>query len=97
MPPSGSAQDPHLLEQRKRLRFRSWHRGTKELDLLLGTFADLWLDRFGAEQLGRYEALLESSDPDLFAWIVQGEAAPAAFQTDVLDLLRTVQTTTIRN
>lgn len=95
MPPPDSAQEPPLLEQRKRLRFRSWHRGTKELDLLLGTFADRWLDRFDAGQLSRYERLLENSDPDLFAWIVQGEQPPRALQTDVLALLRTVQTRTL--
>ena len=55
--------------RRKRLRFRSWHRGTKEIDLLLGTFADRHLADFSDEQLAAYEALMLESDPDLFEWI----------------------------
>lgn len=81
-------EDP-LARQRKRLRFRSWHRGTQEVDLVLGSFADAWLDRMDALQLGRYEALLENSDPDLYAWIVSGEAAPPDVDRDVLILVTT--------
>lgn len=86
-----------IEEHRKRLRFRSWHRGTKEIDLLLGNFADAWLDRLTIEQLRRYEALLEASDADLFEWVVGGAAAPQAHDHDVLRLLRTVQLRTVRN
>lgn len=85
-----------IEEHRKRLRFRSWHRGTKEIDLLLGNFADAWLDRLTVEQLRRYGALLEASDADLFEWIVGGASAPQAHDHDVLHLLRTVQLRTVR-
>lgn len=88
-------EDP-LREQRKRLRFRSWHRGTKEIDLLLGTFADAWLDRLDAAQLARYEALLENTDPDLYAWIMGAETPPEAFDTEILALLRNVQPMPLR-
>ena len=86
-----------IEEHRKRLRFRSWHRGTKEIDLLLGNFADAWLDRLTVEQLRRYEALLDASDADLFEWVVGGAAAPQVHDHDVLRLLRTVQLRTVRN
>ncbi len=89
--PLNSAREAPLPEQRKRLRFRSWHRGTKEIDLLLGTFADAWLDRFDARQLTTYEALLENTDPDLYAWIMEGAPPPAAFDSDILALLRKAQ------
>ncbi len=74
--------------QRKRLRFRSWHRGTREMDLLLGTFADRLLAGFGKAQLDRYDALLALSDPDLFAWITGRERPPPAHDHDVMNLLQ---------
>jgi len=54
---------------RKRLLFRSWHRGTREADLILGSFAEANLGRFDEGRLDRYEALLECPDADLFDWI----------------------------
>lgn len=74
--------------RRKRLRFRSWHRGTREMDLLLGSFAEACVENFSELQLERYEALLEISDPDLFAWISGREAVPAAHDNDVMKLMR---------
>ena len=59
----------------KRLRLRSWRRGTREMDLLLGPFADARLAGFSEAQLADYEALLQESDPDLYAWAT-GRAAP---------------------
>jgi len=53
--------------RRKRLSFRSWHRGTRESDLLLGRFADSHLAGLDDDQLDRYEALLECADADLGA------------------------------
>ena len=55
--------------RRKRLRYRAWHRGTKEMDLLLGRFADAQLAGMTRAQLDAFEALLSESDPDLYDWI----------------------------
>lgn len=66
-----------LDTRRKRLIFRSWHRGTKEMDLLLGSFADQYIAGFSDDELGVYEQLLELSDPDLYNWITGVEEAPA--------------------
>ena len=73
---------------RNRLVFRSWHRGTRESDLLLGSFAPSCLAGLDASQLDRFEALLDCSDPDLFEWILRGEVPPAEHDHDVLHLLR---------
>ena len=73
---------------RARLLFRSWHRGTQESDLLLGSFADHCLAGFDAGQLNRFEALLDCSDPDLFEWILGDSLPPAEHDHDVLHLLR---------
>lgn len=81
--------DPETTEQRrKRLRFRSWHRGTREMDLILGRFADAHLPFLTAEQLDRYAALLENSDPDIYDWLTDRAAPPTTADTDVLRLLR---------
>ena len=73
--------------RRKRLRFRSWHRGTKETDLLLGSFADVHLAMLSPAQLDRYEALLESSDDVIFDWITGRTAVPSERDDDILRLL----------
>ena len=73
--------------RRKRLLFRSWHRGTKEADLLLGSFAERHLPGFTSDQMDRYEALLAAEDADLLAWIAGRLAPPAERQSDVLSLL----------
>jgi hypothetical protein len=65
----GSASDglqPDPLEiRRRRLLFRCWHRGTQEIDLLLGSFAEASLAGFDSAQLGRFEALLDCPDADV--------------------------------
>ena len=74
--------------RRKRLLFRSWHRGTKETDLLLGSFAERHLAAFSEAQLDRYEALLDNDDGDLFDWIAGRAALPAEWDGDIMRLLR---------
>jgi antitoxin CptB len=59
----------------KRLRIRCWRRGTKEMDLLLGPYADAVLAQLPDDQLDAFEALLNENDQDLYAWI-SGAAAP---------------------
>jgi antitoxin CptB len=78
----------HLPDtRRKRLLFRSWHRGTREADLLLGSFADAHLAGFDAAQLDRYEALLELPDPDLFDWMTGRCSPPPDHDNDVTRML----------
>ena len=68
-----------LNKKRKRLIFRSWHRGTREMDLLLGSFADKYVPDFDENELELYDELLNHSDPDLYNWITKKETAPANF------------------
>jgi antitoxin CptB len=78
---------PDTDTRRKRLLFRSWHRGTREADLILGSFAEANLSGFDDARLDRYEALLECPDADLFDWIT-GRAAPSPeYDSDVTRLL----------
>ena len=60
----------------KRLRLRSWRRGTREMDLILGPFADADLAKLDAAALDAYERLLEENDWDLYYWITGARSAP---------------------
>jgi antitoxin CptB len=63
----------------KRLAMRSARRGTKEMDIILGRFADAHLAAMAAEALDRYEALLEENDQDLYQWVTAQVPPPARF------------------
>ena len=67
----------------KRLKIRSWRRGTKEMDLLLGPYADEVLPTLDGAALDAYEALLDENDQDLYAWI-SGAAPMAAPHAEML-------------
>lgn len=73
--------------RRKRARYRAWHRGFREADLILGPFADTYCPDFSEAQLDAFEALLEVPDPDLYGWIVGANDVPAEFESDVMRLL----------
>ncbi|HEV7278053.1 MAG TPA: succinate dehydrogenase assembly factor 2 [Devosiaceae bacterium] len=63
--------------RRRRLRYRAWHRGTREMDMLLGPFADAHADAMDGEELQRLEGLMEEPDPQLLKWVMGQEAPPA--------------------
>jgi antitoxin CptB len=67
----------------RRLRFRAWHRGFREADLILGPFADAYAGTLAAEQLDRLEALMEEPDGDIYDWITMRAETPAGFDHDV--------------
>jgi len=56
-----------LDDRRKRLLFRCWHRGTREMDLILGRFADAEIAGLSEDELDQFERLIEVPDPDLYA------------------------------
>jgi antitoxin CptB len=80
-----SSPDPDI--RRKRLIYRAWHRGTREADLILGSFAEAHLAGFGEAQLDRFEALLEMPDAELFDWINRRTLPPPEYDNDVTRLL----------
>lgn len=84
--PQEPAED-NISITRKRLIFRSWHRGTREIDLLLGKFADAHIPQFDAAQLAAYDRFLNNSDPDIFNWITGQEPVPPAEDNAVVSLL----------
>jgi antitoxin CptB len=73
---------------RRKLLFRSWHRGTREMDLILGRFAVAWLERLTPSELEEYERLIEAPDGDLHDWIAGDLQPPSEWACGVLDRLR---------
>ena len=69
--------DIHVL--RKRLSIRSWRRGTKELDLILGRFSDTNLSSLELDQLDLYEQLLANDDHVIHGWLFGKEEGPKTF------------------
>lgn len=63
----------------KRMTMRSWRRGTKEMDLILGPFADARLAGMGSAMLELYDALLAENDQDIYPWITGAAPVPGRF------------------
>ena len=64
---------------RKRLKIRAWRRGIKEMDLILGGYADEKLATMTPEELALFEAMLGENDHDLYAWVTAQQAPPPRF------------------
>ena len=78
--------------KRKRLLFRSAHRGTKEMDILLGGFYEANMLHFSEDQLNEFEGLLEIPDDDLYGWAMGRMDIPGQFDTQLLrDFIGSVQ------
>lgn len=67
----------------KRMAMRSWRRGTKEMDMILGPFADVHLAGMGGETLDLYDRLLWENDQELLPWVL-GQVAPPEAYTDLI-------------
>ncbi len=68
----------------KRLRFRSWHRGTKEADLMIGGFFDRHGESWSDADITWFEALCEEQDVDIMGWAMGTIPTPPAFEGDML-------------
>jgi antitoxin CptB len=79
---SGSALTSAALdERRRRVLFRAWRRGAREMDLIMGRFADAHLRTMNEDELAEFERLLDVPDTQALAWIVGGEEPPREFLT----------------
>jgi antitoxin CptB len=74
----------------KRLRFRAWHRGTREADMLIGGFFDAGAGDWDAEALAWFEALIEEQDVDIMAWAIGTATPPARFEGPLMRRLQSL-------
>ena len=72
-----------LDPRRRRILFRAWHRGIREMDLILGQFADQNIDRLDDDQLDVLEALMAIDDRDLVQWVTGERPVPEEFDTEI--------------
>ncbi|MHA1523269.1 MAG: FAD assembly factor SdhE [Alphaproteobacteria bacterium] len=82
------AQTPLLDNRRKKLLYRSVHRGIKEMDLILGGFAAQHLAAMNEAELDVFEQMLEAPDQEFYRWITGAEPPPAKFDTAMLERIR---------
>ena len=80
-----SGSNGEAVIRRKRLKFRAWHRGMKEVDLVLGPFADAHAATLSDEDLDSFEDLLSVPDSDLYNWLCEREHPPARFRTKLYE------------
>lgn len=82
------AFDGDIAKRRRRAAYRASHRGTKEMDWLIGRFADAHLDSVEGEALTHFERFLELADPELQRWLLEPQVAPAG---EFAELVRAVR------
>jgi antitoxin CptB len=70
--------------RRRKLLFRAWRRGVREMDLIVGRFADARLDRLDEGGLDDFERLIEVPNAELYAWVSGAARVPQAFDSVVL-------------
>lgn len=81
-----------LDPRRRKILFRAWHRGIREMDLLMGQFADAEIGTLSESELDDFEALIEVPDRDLFSWITGTEDTPSNYDTALFRRLKAFHT-----
>jgi antitoxin CptB len=86
---TGTARSSDGLDLRRRkLLFRSWHRGMRETDLIMGRFADAAVAELTEPELAEFERLIEVPDGELLAWVTGAADVPADYDTALFRRLR---------
>ena len=75
---------------RKKLSMRSWRRGTKELDLILGRFSHENLINFEMSELDLYEQFLSNDDHLIYNWLFEKEDSPRIFNSLVKQIKKSM-------
>ena len=82
---SSAGLDP----RRKRLLFRCWHRGIREMDYVLGSWANEHLEGLADGELDELERLMQVPDPDMYKWLSGTASIPANWDTPLVRAIRT--------
>ena len=72
----------------KRLKFRAWHRGTREADYMVGGYFDVYGQSWSDAEMDWFEALLEEQDVDIMGWALGTLAVPEKWQGAMMDAFR---------
>ena len=86
---TGSTRSSDGLDtRRRRLLFRAWHRGIKEMDLIMGRFSDAHVADLADTEIDDFERLMELRDQEILSWIDGTAQVPAAYDTPLFRKLR---------
>ena len=77
-----------LDDRRKKLLFRSWHRGMREMDYVLGVYANHAIADMSDEELNQFELLMQLPDPDMYKWLSGSVEIPENYDTAVVRKIR---------
>jgi antitoxin CptB len=72
----------------KRLRFRAWHRGTREADLMVGGFFDRHSEGWNEAEIAWFEALIEEQDVDIMGWAMDRQPVPDRLHGEMMSSLK---------
>lgn len=75
----------HLL---RRCRYRAWHRGTREADLIVGGYFDRYAPEWTMEQALWFERFMDEADADILAWALDTADVPEAWHGPMMDALK---------
>ena len=78
----------HLDEELRALKYRAWHRGTREADMMIGGYFDAHAETWGKEARLWFSDLLNEQDVDVMAWAIGTAEAPERFQGPMLEALK---------
>lgn len=86
---SGSTRSSADLDPRRRkVLFRAWHRGMREMDLIMGRFADAEIGNLSEAELDEFERLIEVLDRDLLSWVTGEAQVPENYDSEVFRRLK---------
>jgi len=79
---------PELPARLARMRFRAWHRGTREADYMIGCFFDRFHQEWGEEEIVWFEAILDEDDADVMAWALGTQPVPDTYAGPLMERMR---------
>lgn len=85
--PSFPNSDADLDMRRRRALYRAWHRGMREMDLVLGSFCDAHIHELSEAELDELERLIEVPDQSLYLWVTDPAQTPQDYQSGLLDAI----------
>lgn len=88
MPYPPAMDTPSQDERIRRLKFRAWHRGTREADYMIGCFFDRFHSEWSEAEIVWFETLLDEEDHDILGWALGTIAIPEAYQGPLMNRMR---------
>ena len=76
-----------LKSYKKKIIYKASHRGSKEMDILLGSFINKYIELFNENELNLFDSIIECDDEEIYQWILGKKVVPNEHQNRVFSLL----------